>query len=236
VFTGPAELYDAIYFPFKDYAAEATDIAQRIRSLHPTARTILDVACGTGEHARLLATQHDFHVDGLDLNAEFLRLARLKNPNGRFYEADMTDFSLDERYDVVICMFSSIGYVRTLPALERALRCFAQHLTASGILIVEPWFPPEKMESGHHSKRSAEAEGVRVERVAITEIVGRLSRLRFDYTIVQGGETQQTTEMHELGLFTEEETLRAFAFAGLNAQHEAASPTNRGLYLARIAA
>lgn len=236
MFTGSAELYDAIYFTFKDYAAEAADIAQRIRSLHPTAHTILDVACGTGEHARLLATQHGFEVDGLDLNTEFLRLARLKHPSGRFYVADMTDFSLDQRYDAIVCMFSSIGYVRTLSALERALRCFRQHLEPNGIVIVEPWFPPEKMQPGQHSKRSADAQGVHVDRIGTTEVVGRLCRLRFDYTVVQAGVTQETSEVHELGLFTVEETLEAFARAGLNAQHEAPSPSNRGLYLAKIAA
>lgn len=148
MFTAAAELYDAIYFTFKDYVTESADIAQRIRSLHPTARTILDVACGTGEHTRLLATEHGFHVDGLDLNADFLRLARLKHPHGRFTVADMTDFSLAERYDAVICMFSSIGYVRTLPALERALCCFTQHLARMAASSSSPGSRPKSWNRG----------------------------------------------------------------------------------------
>ncbi|MDF2773483.1 MAG: class SAM-dependent methyltransferase [Geminicoccaceae bacterium] len=233
MFTEPAELYDAIYFTFKDYAAEAADIAQRIRAEHPRARTVLDVACGTGEHARLLAETHGFEVDGVDLNAEFLRLARLKHPAGRFYEADMRAFDLPGRYDAVICMFSSIGYVKTLPELERALRNFRRHLAPNGIVMVEPWFPPEAVSVGHKSTRTAEANGVHVERVSTTDIDGRLFLLRFDYTIREGDRVRHTTELHELGLFTRDETLQAFAAAGLAARHEAPTPQNRGLYIAR---
>ena len=235
MFAESAELYDAIYFTFKDYEAEAAIIAQRLRALNPQALTILDVACGTGEHARLLASQHGFQVDGLDVNPEFLRLARIKHPGGHFYAADMTQFSLAHRYDAVICMFSSIGYVRTLAALEQAFRCFAQHLAPNGVVMVEPWFPPERMVPGHQSNRSAEAHGVHVDRRGTTFIDGRLCRIRFDYTLVEAGITRHTSEVHELGLFTGEETLRAFAAAGLDAKHEADSPSHRGLYIARLA-
>lgn len=236
MFTESAELYDAIYFGFKEYAVEAADIARHVRAEHPRARTVLDVACGTGEHARLLASIHGFQVDGLDVNREFLRLARLKHPAGRFYEADMRDFSLPDRYDAVICMFSSIGYVKTLPDLERTLRAFRRHLAPDGIVIVEPWFPPGVLTGGHQSTRSGEARGVRVERIGTTEIDGRLCRLRFDYMLREGDRVRHTTEIHELGLFTVDETLRAFSAAGLTARHEAASDTNRGLYIARPSA
>ena len=234
MFAESAELYDAIYFSFKNYSAEAADIARRIRAEHSDARTVLDVACGTGEHARLLARDHAFQVDGIDLNAEFLRLARIKHPTGRFHVADMRDFNLPERYDAIICMFSSIGYVRTLPELERTLRTFRRHLAPDGIAIVEPWFSPEVMTSGHQSKRSAETAGVRVDRIGTTEIDGRICRLVFDYVIEENGQVRTATELHELGLFTEEETMRAFTAAGLIVRHEAASGTNRGLYLARV--
>lgn len=234
MFTESAELYDAIYFTFKDYALEAADIARNIRAAHPDARTVLDVACGTGEHARLLVANHGFEVDGVDLNGEFLRLARLKHPAGRFHLADMRDFDLRERYDAVICMFSSIGYLKTLPELERALANFRRHLAPNGIVMVEPWFPPGMVQDGHRNTRSAEAMGVRVERQTTTSVEGRLTRLRFDYTIDEGGQIRHTTEIHELGLFTVEETLQAFSIAGLSAEHHAPSERNRGLYVARV--
>jgi SAM-dependent methyltransferase len=234
MFTAAAELYDAIYFSFKDYVAEASDIAQRIRKLNPSARSLLDVACGTGEHARLL-TNHGFLVDGVDINEDFLRLARTKVPGAQFHRANMADFSLNTRYDAVICMFSSIGYVCTLAELARALSCFARHVTNNGIVMVEPWFPPGVLEGGYHSERTAEMNGMHVVRKGSTVIEDRMSYLRFDYTITRGSDVQEIHETHELGLFTVDETLAAFAAAGLAAEHEAASERNRGLYIARRA-
>ena len=65
MFKESAEFYDAIYC-FKDYATEAAQIAALVRATHPGARRVLDVACGTGEHARHLSASHGFEVDGLD--------------------------------------------------------------------------------------------------------------------------------------------------------------------------
>jgi ubiquinone/menaquinone biosynthesis C-methylase UbiE len=135
MFSESAEFYDAIY-SFKDYSAEAARIAALVRSLHPGAHTILDVACGTGEHARFLAADHGFEVDGLDLDAGLLHIAREKHPSGRFFQADMSEFALESRYDVVLCLFSSIGYLVSLERTRRALECFRQHLRQDGVLLV----------------------------------------------------------------------------------------------------
>jgi SAM-dependent methyltransferase len=233
VFKEPAELYDAIYFVFKDYADEARQIAALLHEIHPNAHTILDVACGTGEHARQLSTMHGYQVDGIDLNADFLRLARIKNPNGQFVHADMADFHLGKRYDAVICMFSSIGYLKTLDQVTAAFRCFREHLADGGVVIVEPWFAPGVMTSGQHSHRSAGASSIQVERIGNTEIVDRICRLTFEYTIHDGNDVRHSTELHELGLFTVQEQLEAFAAAGLSARHQSESPSKRGVFLAR---
>jgi ubiquinone/menaquinone biosynthesis C-methylase UbiE len=123
MFEGSAEYYDLIYSAFKNYPSEASQVADLLHRLHPACRTILDAACGTGEHARLLSDV-GFDVDGLDLDPALLRIARQKHPAGRFFEADMSEFRFPDRYDAVTCRFSSIGYLRTLDRVERALTCF----------------------------------------------------------------------------------------------------------------
>src|SRR6476661_1051154 len=141
MFSGSADFYDLVYSTLKNYAAETDQIANLLRRLNPAGRTILDVACGTGEHARLLADQA-FEVDGLDLDPAFVRIAQHKHPAGRFFEADMSDFQLAHRHDAVLCLFSSIGYLRTLDRVTRALTCFRNHLSPGGVVVVEPWFAP----------------------------------------------------------------------------------------------
>src|SRR5262245_12149870 len=165
MFTASAEYYDLIYSTFKDYAAEADRIAALARQAKPGCRTVLDVACGTGEHARLLADR-GFEVDGLDLDPAFLRIARRKHPAGRFVEADMSDFDVAYRYDVVMCLFSSIGYLTTLDRVTRALVCFRRHLTSGGLVMVEPWFEPGVLDPTRVTTNIGEAPGMRVTRTA----------------------------------------------------------------------
>ncbi|MBL8130918.1 MAG: class I SAM-dependent methyltransferase, partial [Anaerolineae bacterium] len=59
MFTQSAEIYDAVY-RFKDYAAEARAVHERIAARRRSAgRALLDAACGTGKHAEYLAANYD---------------------------------------------------------------------------------------------------------------------------------------------------------------------------------
>lgn len=235
MFSASADVYDLIYSGFKDYAAEVAAIRELIERLRPGSRTILDVACGSGEHARLLA-QAGYRVAGLDLSPDFVRIAAAKTPGAAFHVADMVDFDLGTRFDVVLCLFSSIAYARTAPDITRALRCFARHLAPDGVALVEPWFEPGFLTHGRVAVNTAERDGVHVCRMARTTIEGRLSRLDFHYLIGRPEGVTYASELHELGLFTTAEMLDCFASAGLVAEHQPGGLTGRGLFIARRSA
>ena len=232
MFSESAEFYDLIYSTFKDYRSEADAIAELLRGLNPACRSVLDVGCGTGEHARLLA-EHGFVVDGLDLDPTFVQLARRKHPHGRFFVADMADFALPQRYDAVVCLFSSIGYLKTLDRVEQALVRFAEHLAPGGLILVEPWFAPDMLSGWRVMTNTGESANVRVTRTSRVAIEGRLSRVFFDYTIIDKENTRTAYEVHELGLFTASEMMETFRRAGLAAKHDPVGLTGRGLYVAR---
>lgn len=69
--------------------------------------SILDVGCGTGRHAVELARK-GFSITGIDLSAGMLALARDKagaaNVEIDLIHADASTFSLDKRFDAVICI------------------------------------------------------------------------------------------------------------------------------------
>jgi SAM-dependent methyltransferase len=236
MYTETAELYDLVYSSFKDYDVEAGHLAELLRVAHPDARTVLDVACGSAEHARRLAERHGYRVDGVDLDPRFVDIARERLPGGTVHQGDMRDFDLGRRYDVVTCLFSSIGYVGTLDGLRAAFATFRRHVTDGGVVLVEPWLTPEAAQPGPVHVVTAEGEEVTVVRMSLLEVEGRDSRLRFEYLVGREDGIQHLRETHALGLFTVEETLEAFAAAGLAADHDPQGLSGRGLYVARPAA
>jgi SAM-dependent methyltransferase len=235
MYTESAEFYDVIYSNLKDYQEETRQVAELLRRIQPSCRTILDVACGTGEHASLLASQYGFEVDGLDLDPSFVAIARAKHPKGRFYQADMTKFELGRSYDAIVCLFSSIGYVGTVPRLRQTLQGFRNHIVNTGAIIVEPFFKPEDVRPGYTNApivvQSAER---RITRSSHSEVEGRVFRLYFDYQIEGLDGTRHVRELHELGLFTVEEMLDSFETVGLRANYHLEGPSGRGLYIATV--
>lgn len=234
MFDRSAHLYDLIYGQFKDYPAEAASVAALLRQHAPSARTILDVACGTGEHARLLTEQHGYLVDGLDLEPAFVEIAALKLPAGRVVQADMAEFELDRRYDVILCLFSAIGYLLSPERTTAALRHFRKHLAPGGLVVVEPWLEPGRMTDGRLFVKQVETPEMAVVRMSRTEVHGRVSRLTFEYLVGRPATgIERLTERHELLMLTSDEVMDCFRSAGLDAHHDPIGLTGRGLFVAR---
>ncbi len=231
-YTPMAQYYDKLYAK-KDYAGEAARIRDIVRQRLPGQDlTLLDVACGTGLHLEHL--KKDFQAQGLDICAELLDLAQRRNPGLRFHLADMAAFDLGERFEVVTCLFSAIGYVRTYDKLCAACRCLAKHLQPGGLLLVEPWFTPETWH-GHtvHGLYIDEPE-LKLARINTSLTKGRLSVLDFHYLIGTPAGTVHCAELHELGLFTQAEMRAAMEQAGLAVEYDAEGLTGRGLYLGML--
>ena len=235
MFSATADLYDVIYTQFKDYRTEAAKVAAIIRSRNSSAVTLLDVGCGTGEHARHLSADHGFDVHGIDIERRFVELAQIKNPGGLFEQADMVDFQLDLVYDAIVCLFGSIGYVVELERLEHALASMVKHLSPTGVMVVEPWLEPDAVEDGYVVTATADAPGTKVCRMSHTALDGRITRLRFDYLIGTREGIRRESEVHELGLFTRHEMAAAFQTAGLAVEFDADGLIGRGIYVARRA-
>jgi SAM-dependent methyltransferase len=233
MFSKTAGLYDLIYGQFKDYAAESEQLAALLQRVHPTCRSVLDVACGTGEHARQLRSKHGYAVDGLDAEPEFVRIAAGKNPEGRFTVGDMMQFDMGSSYDAVLCLFSAIGYARTSENVTLALRSFRSHLARGGLVIVEPWFTPEQWQPGTVHMKTIETETVQVCRMNTSLVRDGISVLDFHYLIGAAGAVEHRHEVHELGLFTTATMRQCFEDAGLQiVEYDAQGLTGRGLYIA----
>ena len=101
----------------------------------PDAKTVLEIACGTGTLSGKLAASYE--VAGLDRSKPMLALARKKLPHVRFYQQDMTDFRLARRFDVIFCAFDSINHLLRFTDWERTFRRVAAHLNPGGLFLFD---------------------------------------------------------------------------------------------------
>jgi SAM-dependent methyltransferase len=228
VFSRSARIYDAVYASIRDYPREAAELDRLIQERRPGARTMLDVACGTGAHLEHLT---GYEAEGLDLDPEMLAVARERLPNVRFHQGDMTDFDLGTRFDAVVCMFSSIGYVGTEDGLRSAIAAMARHLGPGGVLVIEPWLTPEVWLDRHVGAVFVDEPELKIARMNIGRREGNVSIFEFEYLVGTPDGVEQFSERHELGLFTVEQHLDAFRSAGLEVEHDTEGPMGRGLYV-----
>jgi ubiquinone/menaquinone biosynthesis C-methylase UbiE len=232
MFTEYAELYDALY-SFKDYRQEAREIRDAINLRQPAARSLLDVACGTGMHLALL--REDFAVQGVDVNPKMVEIARSRCPGIAIHEADMVTLALPDRFDVIICLFSSIAYLRTVERMHAAVAAMARHLRPDGLLVIEPWFSPETYSVGRVTLNTSEDGDCKIAWMYTSERRDSVSVLEINYLVGDPQGVRHFVERHELGLFTAEEYVAAYRDAGLEVDHDPMGPLGRGLYIGQAA-
>lgn len=231
MFSKSAQYYDEIYASIdKDYATEVSK-AHKIIQRHKQSKgkLLLDMACGTGVHAGYLSNY--YQVEGLDLDPQMLSVANKKHPKIRFHQGDMTNFRLGRQFDVVVCLFSSIGYAKTKSRLQQTIGNMAQHLLPGGVLLVEPWFTPEQWKPGGVFTVHVDKPDLRIVRMSHSGQRGKISLLEFQYLIGTSKGIEHSVEIHELGLFTHKEYMDAFKAANLTVIHDPKGLDGRGLYI-----
>jgi SAM-dependent methyltransferase len=231
MFSKTAQYYDIIYSQ-KDYQAEVEKLVSFISEHRPPAGgRLLDVACGTGHHLQYL--KEHFDVEGLDLDPKLLDIAGRRNPGVTFHQGDMLDFDLDHSFDIITCLFSSIGYVKTKVKLNKALQTMAHHLDPGGLLIIEPWFTPDAWSPGTLHAQVIDEPELKIVRMNLSLAEGNLSYFDFHYLIGTLDGIEHFTERHELGLFEKAEMQAAFHKSGLSVSFDEDGLTGRGLYIGK---
>ncbi|WNM31387.1 class I SAM-dependent methyltransferase [Streptomyces sp. Li-HN-5-11] len=219
----------------KDYRAEAEEVARRARLRKPDADSLLDVACGTGAHLRHFAELFG-HVEGLELSEPMLAMARKRLPaRSAVHSGDMRAFRLGRTFDVVTCMFGSIGYAATTAELDAILRCFAAHLVPGGVVAVDPWWFAETFQDGYVAGHVARTDGRTVARVSHSTREGDTCAMRVHYLVADARTgVRHVLEEHTISLFTREQYETAFAAAGLSVEYVAGLNAGRGLFVGTL--
>jgi SAM-dependent methyltransferase len=142
-----AALYDLFYAdkPYEQEARFVHECLQRYGSR--PARRLLELACGTGRHARALAgLGHE--VVAIDRSEPMLACARGGRdapgaPPVSFLLQDMRTLELSPPpFDAAVCLFDSIGFVQTNEAILQVLAGVRRHLRPDGLFVFEFWHAP----------------------------------------------------------------------------------------------
>ena len=142
-----ADAYDLLYFD-KDYTAEC-DLIERTFQTYANApiRSVLDLGCGTGNHAIPLA-QRGYKVVGVDCSESMIDHAnkKLAGLSGKsdvfFHQGDIQSIDLQNQFNAALMMFAVLGYQLENADVLAALRTARRHLSPGGIFIFDVWYGP----------------------------------------------------------------------------------------------
>jgi len=208
-----AEYYDKFYLERKNYEKEANIVEKIIEELESKKTvTLLDVGCGTGEHLKNLSSV--FCCKGLDINNRMIEIAKSKVPEAKFKIANMIDFRLKDRFDVIICLFSSIGYVQNLPNLKKTLENFYRHLNDSGLVIVEPWVFKKDFKKGHISIDTYVDDELKFVRMARSKISTSMWLIFMHYLVGKNQKIEYFTEVHKMLALNYKDYVKALKSSG----------------------
>jgi SAM-dependent methyltransferase len=226
-------VYDLFYLGRgKEFAAEADVVASTVKAREPEAATLLDVACGTGEHLRSLRG-HFTHVEGLEQSPDMRSVAMRKLPDVPVHAGDMRDFDLGSRFDAVCSLFSAVSYLPATADLDAAIATMARHLRPGGVLVIDPWWFPDQFLDGFTDESEVRDEQRVVRRRSHSRGEGKVVRHEAEYHVTEPSGTWSFRAVQLLTMFTRAEYLTAFARAGCSVEYLEDTLSERGLFVGR---
>jgi SAM-dependent methyltransferase len=135
-----ARYFDADYAGYDEDLPVLNALAQR------TGGPLLELGCGTGRALIPLAHQ-GYHVTGVDLSPEMLRIARNKAAAAKvaarvtLVEGSYTDAPLGGPYPLAFILMNTFMHLLTQEDQLRALRHWRDHLTPGGLLLIDVFHP-----------------------------------------------------------------------------------------------
>ena len=230
MYTDYSKFYDLIY-SFKDYKKESQILIEYIKKYKKSkGNNLLELGCGSGKH--LFYLKDKYNCLGTDINKGILNEAKINVQNVKFKQVDMVDFNLNAKFDIIVSLFSAIGYVKTKSNLKKTIKNISNHLKIGGVVIIEPWFPKPEYISGKPLIHIYEDEKIKVCRMCVSKVKGNISVLDFHFMVAEENkEIFEFRDIHELGLFDKENYFKYFQEEGIDIKFIEKGLIGRGLFI-----
>lgn len=221
VFGSYSNYYDLLYKD-KDYPAEV-DFIESLFKKYGTGKikTILDMGCGTGGHALLLA-ERGYSVTGIDMSKSMLSIAKEKarkaNISVDLFEGNIREFNTNRKFDAIISMFAVIGYQITNDDLKKAVENARKQLKHNGLFIFDVWFGPAVIAQKPGDRiKIIENESERIIRLtrSALNIIKHTVDVSFDVMVIHEDKIEKhIEEIHEMRFFFPQEIIHYLEDSG----------------------
>lgn len=116
-------IYDKLMKTQVDYNLLVLNLLKICKKNNLYIKDILECAMGTGMLTEKFL-EKNFNVDGFDISSDMLavaynRLEKFQNKN--IFKADVRYFNIDKKYDLILCLFDCVNYLKTLNDIEKFL-------------------------------------------------------------------------------------------------------------------
>jgi SAM-dependent methyltransferase len=204
IFESYAHYYDLLYQD-KDYDGEVNFILKMLKLYAPNASEILELGCGTGAHAVLLAKQ-GYKIQGIDFSEEMIQRAnhRLQQlpteiiDGVKFTLGDIQNIRLNQKYDVALSLFHVFSYQVDNNSLLAALASIKEHLQPGGIFIFDVWYGPAVLSDRPSIRiKRVENEQIKITRIAEPILHPNDNLVEINYQIFVENKSKGTTNILE---------------------------------------
>ena len=191
----------------KEYAPYCKNVTRMIRKYaRREVYTMLNIGCGGGKN--IFNLKNSFTVSGLDISPAMLALAEELNPECRFYQGDMLNFSLPEQFDSIL-VDDSIAYMTSEAELQAVFKSSYEHLRPGGVMIVGPDHTKESFIQNSSAVTCADITS-KPEHIDVVFVENNYDPDPNDnvyealilYLIRENGKLRIEKDLHQLGLFS----------------------------------
>lgn len=222
-----ANFYD-IFYHDKNYEKECDCLEQIFGQFSKKKiKSILDLGCGTGNHALPLA-QRGYSVTGVDISESMLRQAHKKSSlnDGKveFIRGDIRHVRLKKKYDSAIMMFAVLGYQLNNSDVLKTLQTVRQHLSSGGLFIFDVWYGPAVLytKPSQRTKTIPLKNGEKIVRKASADInvIDQICSVNYKLHQVRNNKTiNRIKEQHTMRFFFPLELQMALEFSDFQLLH-----------------
>jgi len=164
-FQAYAAYYDIIN-QRKDYERECVYVSRLLRLNNSEVNNILELGCGTGQHAKLLC-KSGYNVTGVDKSKAMLESA-INSDCFTAIEGDARCIRLNKTFDAVIALFHVFSYMVSNDDVQNFLITANKHLKVGGTLMFDYWYLPAVLLQ-RPSNRILEVENSKFKVVRVSE-------------------------------------------------------------------